>query len=235
MKENKIKTEKDNTLGYDKQTHPAFGMIGINNVNGNKKLFGSSVKHHHFIDLEIKTAKRYINGYSEHYHGGELICSVSLTHYQLAEMLFNANHGDGVPCTIGFVINEGNKPEIPEEDDFESMKEYTNQLKDKLNNLFEQSKELCSEVEKITSQKAPLKKADKDRINFLAMKIKQDIKSNLPYASECFDEKVEKTISKGKAEFEAFVNNSLMNKGMEVLKGEATEQIKLLLKGEEDE
>lgn len=218
------RTEKEQVkekalLGYDEHTHPAFGMIGISNVQGNATLVGSSVKHGHFISLTVREAKKYRDRNHESWMStGIPICEVWLSHTQLAEMLFSANHGDGVPCTLHFVRGEKDyRPQPP----FDSpMKRHTDDLNKALQETLQYAKDLAKEAEKVAQTKMT-KVADRERMEFLAMKIVQDIEHNLKYAAECIDEKMDKNIQHAKAEIESFVNAELRAAGIEHLKKNA--------------
>lgn len=205
-------------LGYDEHTHPAFGMIGISNVTGNQILVGSSVKHQHFISLTIHEAKKYRDHNHERWMSKSPIIEVYLSHTQLAEMLFNANHGDGVPCTIHYVRGESEYRPNPQFDS--PMKRHTDDLNNALQETLQYAKDLAKEAEKL-AQTNMTKAADRERMEFLAMKIVQDIESNLKYAAECIDEKIDKNIQHAKAEIESFINAEFRAAGIEHLKKSA--------------
>ncbi len=192
--------------------HPAFGMIGISNVSGTSVLAGSAVRHQHFVSLTVSAAVKYQDEYTESFHATDRICEINLSHSQLAEMLFSANHGSGVPCTLRWVRGDTHiRPEPP----FESpLKRGTDDLRSLLNQTLGRAKELAKEAEHLIETGVP-RKADREKLAFLAMKIAQDIESNLPYAGECVDEKMEKTIAHAKSEVESFVNMKFMSLGID--------------------
>ena len=226
-KENNEPKLKGTSAGYDGFTHPAYGMVSIGQVSGTGVLVGSAVKHGHFVSLEISTATRYKDNYSEHWHPDKEIVRVHMSHAQLAEMLFTSS-GSGVPCTLRHVIgDDGYRPEPP----FESpLKENTDNIHAVLREILSKAEEMAEEAEKIFAMKSP-KKADKERAKFLALKISQDIRSNMKFAMECVDEKMEKTVSHAKAEIESFVNMKFRAAGIEHIK---QEKEMLLLDNEED-
>lgn len=207
--------EETDFLGCGEHTHPAFGLVGISHVSGNATLVGSAVRHRHFVTLTIHEAKKYKDEYHEHWVATRTLCEIDLSHAQLAEMLFNSNRGDGVPCTIVRCIGDTSRRPAPP---FESpFKEGTDDLKTALQDTFAYAKELATEAEKLARGGLD-KKAGRDRLAFLAMKIAQDIESNLVFASKCMDEKMEKTVAHAKAEIESFVNLKFQNIGIEHVK-----------------
>lgn len=226
MKDNteEIKTEGHSDVLGEKQTHPAFGMIGISQGQGTGiTLVGSAVRHRNCVTLTIKEASRTRDEYSEHYHGQRTLCAVKMSHAQLAEMLFNTNRGDGVPCTIQYAIGDkaGYRPEPP----FESpMKKHSDDLSAALQKTLEYARELAAEAETLIITKN-LKASDRERMRFLALKIRQDIEENMPYAMRCVDEKVEGNIAHAKSEIESFVNMTFKAAGIEHLQQEAPKLI----------
>ena len=202
-------------MGEEKQSHPSFGMVGMSHISSNgMPLVGSAVMHHSCVRMTIKEAVKYRDKYSERFHGIRTVAEVTLSHAQLAEMLFSMNHGDGVPCTINYVKGDiGYRPDPP----FESpIKQSTDDLKASLKELLAKSKEMAKEAEELLKKPTP-NKADKERIKFLAYKIQQDIESNIGFAAQCVDEKMEKNVAH--ADIESFVNMKFISAGIEHLKG----------------
>ncbi len=128
MPEEPIKKERDDdgVLG-EKQSHPAFGMVGISQSSSTGTiLVGSAVRHRSVVTLTIKEAHRYKSSHDERYHGSRTLCEISMSHAQLAEMLFNTNRGDGVPCTIDYALGDKERRPSPP---FESpMKKHSDNL-----------------------------------------------------------------------------------------------------------
>jgi len=204
-------------MGDEEHTHPAFGMIGLSQImSTSMALVGSSVKHGNCIALTIHEAKKYRSVHKEHFHATKTICKIYLSHAQLAEMLFSMNNGDGVPCTLSYVT--GDKESRPEAPYASPIKESTDDLKQQLQELLSKSREMAAEVETIIKN-GLTKKADRKRASFLAMKIVQDIDSNLGFAAECVDKKMEKNVAHAKSEIDAFVSMTFRAAGIEHLKG----------------
>jgi hypothetical protein len=220
------KSEGTGVTGHERFTHPAYEMISVGQVSGNGILVGSSVQHGHFVSLEVSTAKRIKDNYSERWHADKVICRVHMSHAQLAEMLFSSS-GSGVPCTLKIVPGEKGYISDPP---FESpLKQNTDDLYAVLRETLSKAEEMAAEAEKLFSIKSP-KKADKERAKFLALKIKQDIASNIKFAFQCVDEKTEKVVAHAKAEIESFVDMKFRAAGIEHLK----EQSETLLIDRED-
>ena len=216
------KSKGKDSMGYEHFNHPAYGKIRVGQVSGQAVLVGSAVKHGHFVSIEIHEAEKYRDEYHDGFHDTKLICRVSMSHAQLAEMLFST--GSGVACTINYVAGDkdGYRPEPP----FVSpLKENTDDLHAVLRKTLNRAAEMAQEVEAIVKA-GNMKKAERDRVGFLALKIHQDINSNIHYAMQCVDEKTEKVVAHAKAEIESFVSMTFKHAGIEHIK--EAQAIKLL-------
>ena len=93
------------------ETDKSWGMVGVyRNYGGNRELFGSDVTNCNTIRLCLKEGQCHRQlGYT-HYIGGGLIAEIELSSNQFADLLTNMNVGDGVPCTIKWLKNEGEIP-----------------------------------------------------------------------------------------------------------------------------
>jgi len=119
--------------GEVKETHPAFGLIGLSRVSCSPSavLFGSAVKHGHYVELTIKEAERHSSIYRDFNFGRTELIKVAFSGTQLGELLTSMNVGDGVPCTITR-FNGESRPRIEE---FSTVqKESQDQMAEKLNN-----------------------------------------------------------------------------------------------------
>jgi hypothetical protein len=210
------KPKGQNGIGHEVFEHPAYGMVSICQTSGEAVLVGSAVKHGHFVSLEISTAERHKDNYAEHWMSRKLLCRISLSHAQLAEVLFSTN-GSGVPCTLRYV--QGDKDYRPEPPFVSPLKENSDNLHGVIKETLSRAAEMAMEVEALVKT-GNLKKADRDRIGFLALKIHQDIESNIHFAMKCVDEKTEKTVAHAKAEIESFVNMTFKAAGIEHIKQE---------------
>ena len=222
----KIQKEKSFFEGETITTHPAFGVIGLSRVSSapSVNLFGSAVKHGHYFELTIKTARRNSSGTSEERHRGEKeLIRVAFSGVQLGELLTSANVGDGAPCTLIRVGGES-MPVIPDIDNFkvESQKQYTEQL----NRTFEKSKAIIKKAEEMVRNGLP-KKADKEEFLSLINMLGNDINSGLGFAGACFDEKVERVVSQAKGEVEAFVDHKIRSAGLVALANDPIVQIEI--------
>ena len=197
------------------ERHESYGKISIHRIqNGNaKRLFGSDVKHHNTIQIEIKqcSVDRHLN--EEWYYGENILAEIELSPVQFAEAITNMNT-EGVPCTIRYINgkNIDNPPEILNKKEI-FRKEFKEDL-DKISNNLQES---INAIQESISSKKPLNKSQKELVLNNLYKLQQDLNSNMPYMAEKFDEQMDKSISHGKAEIEAYVQNKITSLGLEKL------------------
>ncbi len=102
-------TEKPDRWGRGterEETHESFGCLQFNRVSGDRKLFGSSVLHRHFITLRILRAKAQYRALDSEMtawpdmDADSHIVECCLSAAQFAEAITAMNIGQGVPCTL---------------------------------------------------------------------------------------------------------------------------------------
>lgn len=202
-------------MNDEKEIHPSYGMLGASRIQSNQnfKLFGSSSGHKNAIKVTLKTCEknRHLNG--NWYYGNKILFEVYLSPAQWAELLMNMNVGDGVPVTIKQILTT-RYPDPPEDNVrllFEKeFQEHSNEIVKKLSSSIIEIKEILN--------KKSLSKLDREKINKTLNWLIMEIKSNLPYIQNQFNESMDKTVHEAKTEFDAFIIQTLMSLGLEKLK-----------------
>jgi len=218
MKTVKDLREKREGIGgrrEEKDSHPSYGMASISHISTGGpgiQLFGSGIKHNHFIQLSIKHAVRYRDKYGEHYFGEDQITQVYLSAAQFTGLMTRSNT-PGVPCTINFIQNEGHIENAPEHN---IKTELYDDLKDKYKELAEKIKTLQNEIEE--DLKGSVKAATKKKIRFAVNQIHNDVSSNMAYLLKCQTERLEEVGTQIIAEAESAMNSMIRNAGLEKLK-----------------
>lgn len=193
----------------------SYGMININRgqIGGDgKKLFGSDIKHNNVISLSIKRGVYERELYKDWFFGEDELIRIDLSPVQFAEAITNIN-GMGVPCTITRYNGKGIN-EVPELDNKKEIfrKEFALDIKDMVDNI----SRLTEEVNELMNKKS-ITKADKLNIQEGLSQINRNLKSNIPFLVESFDEQLEKSVSSSKAEVEAYVQSKIQSLGMKEL------------------
>lgn len=201
----------------EKETHESYGMAGFYRASGGStNLFGSSIKHNHTIRFTIKTAAKRRGLNTDWYHGEKQLIEIEMSQNQFAELITSMNMEDGVPVTIrrlnGKMI-EG----CPEEN---KRQLFEKEFEERMGNLELGLRKLTADAKAILNEKKAPTKSDKETILAQIARLEQEIRANIPFMSEMFNEQMDKTVTEAKGEVEAFVQNKVTSLGIEGLKAE---------------
>jgi hypothetical protein len=217
-----ISGDKHNSVLGEEQKHESFGVIQISRSSAGGKgmnLFDSSIRHSHVINLAICRATKYRQHGRDSVHGGEELIEVTMSPTQFADMITNLNNGSGTPVTIQHIAHKQMEPCPVENTVMLHAEEFKEQMKIFARRLTETQKE----AKEIATKKMSKKDAQEwmHKIDFLT----QEIASNIPFFNKCFAEQMDKTVTEAKGEVEAFVQNRIVDAGMQALFGQKTEDI----------
>lgn len=218
------------------ESHESFGLLKIHRTNGGAgKLFGSHLENQgHYFTLSIHQAERIHSLSRDWFHDQGQLIEIHMTAAQFAEAITSLNMGGGVPCTIYRVLGE-QLESVPQATDTEA-KRIRASFKDDVRELVGKLHAGSKKVDELLEKKS-LSLADKNEIRGVLRKATQDVRENLPFIVESFQESTEKIMTQAKAEMEAFVAMGLQKLGIEALgkriaSGETP--MKILGKGSDD-
>jgi hypothetical protein len=229
MEYQEVKREASKHCGGDsiKDTHPAFGQISINRINGGGLEFYGAAQQNHptWFEIKIQSSECQHNLNTNWYHVKDLITSLRITSLQFTELITNMNTGEGVPCTLEFANGKylpyikGSTAEI-------------DKIKARFANKLESTKiyndEKDAEINEILNKKT-INKEDRRRLKFLMTGVHESSKSGAKFAMKCFAEAAEDIESEVKREASEFVNYVARSAGLKALKNmNAEEQGNLL-------
>lgn len=207
--ENKYKVEE--TKFGTKTIHPAYGTLVFNRAQcggagKGRALFGSSIRHHNIITMELYHADITRGLNRDWIHGNDLIISAEMSYSQFAEAITSFGMGTGVPVTFLYTEKDGRLPEC----NFENKREqFTKEFSNTVGKAYESSKSLIKDLEDLFSQKKSFTKADKENILSKLNQINSNIGSNMEFVAEQFNEQMDKTVREAKGEVEAFCQNKI--------------------------
>jgi len=207
--EEPVSTERPHP-GGDKEivtTHPAFGMIGVNRVSGGDVLNGSDFVHGAAMRIRIHHSEIHRSLYHDRHSAREQIIEVALSEAQWATFVSSPNVGDGVPCTIKSMSRQP-VPGLPEPK--RQSDQFGAEMKTKLKNTLASLDQLSAEIDAIGLSKVKAE-ALKERVRNARMQLS----SNMPYLAECFEEHMETTVEKAKAEVHGYVTGVVMSAGLQ--------------------
>lgn len=217
------RTPNDN-LSDSVETHPAYGQIGANRVQGAHQLYGSDFEHHSAVNITIRGSK-LMRGLSRDWHAAQdEYIEVSLSESQWAEFVSTLNSGMGTPCTVTFVRGSGELPGIERIVDRKAQfaAEVRRNVQKSLGNLDKLLKQLDDVKIGVRA---------KDELVMAAKLARQDIEANLPFVAKSFDEHMETQTQRAKTEIHAYMQNVVHRAGLDALQGQ---QLPLQLPDEDE-
>lgn len=196
-----------------KETHPAYGRIKISRVTGGgskkRPLFASSIFHGETIRISVSRASlRRDNNTDWIFDEGDALIEIEMSPVQFAELLTST--GPGTPCTILRVAGE----QMPPVEYKNKKEEARDEFKAQVVEITKCMKDMDEALDELKSAKT-IKKSDIERISNLFGKVRQDIASNMPFAAECFDEQMERSILEAKGEIEAYMLHKALRMAQE--------------------
>lgn len=204
--ENEYKVEETD-LGT-KTSHPSYGTLLFNRAygGGETALFGSSIKHRDTITMELYHADITRGLNNDWIHGNKLITRIEMSYSQFAEAITSFGCGTGVPCTIRYTEKDGRIPEC----DFVSKREqFTDEFKEKREEITKESQQLLQDVADLFTQKKSLTKSDKEAIMSKLSKLSMELGCNMDFIADQFNEQMDKTVMEAKGEIESFCQNKI--------------------------
>ena len=198
--------------------HESFAVLQISRVSGEiKNLFGSSIQHQHFIELNIAPAyisrdlhRDWVGSHNTPY------ITIQMSNSQFAEAITSMNMGTGTPVTLKSMVTKDGYKKMEEPPQEDKRKEFDNEFEDDMKELY---MELSTMKDKIlTSLNGKVSKKVYVEVSNYIGKIEQEIRSNIPFIKKQFTEQMDKTTLEAKGEVEGFFLNKIHKLGLKGLK-----------------
>lgn len=199
---------------YEK--HDSWGMVGIyHQHHGGRQLFGSDVTNYNTICFKIKTAQCSRELGRDWIMGDKTLIEITLSANQFADLLTNANIGDGVPCTIEYVRGKGLINYQPQKPKLEIIKEERDALAEKALSDINSSIAIVKElIEK--------KKISKTMGEELLFNMEGALSSLVGGGKEFYKkqakQEVENMVTEAKRQVQNYVDNKIYSTGLQMLK-----------------
>lgn len=208
-------------LDEERFEHPSYAVINIGRAQiggGSKRLFDSPFQHHNIITLEISEATlvRKLHGDSIFKTSRVPYIRVAMSEIQFANLVLNANLHGGTPCTVDYI--DGKK--IPEPPASNMKKLWAKEVKRDFKDVAEAAEKVEKDLDALLA-KDRVTKADLKALKDTVFTMAQDIRENLPWMQERFQEAMEKTVATAKGEIEAHLANTIKQAGLTALQGES--------------
>jgi len=209
-------------LGPDGQEtverHESYGIVKISRASGgNRRMFGSSVRHPHYFTLSIYRGQRTAGEWGERFStdGRVAIVEVCLSPAQFVEMITTMNMGEGIPCTILDV--EGVPMEPTPDDAGSELKLIKEHFEERMVGVVDQMRTKAKELDKLLDKKS-FTKDDKSAIRSIIGSALRMMDDAAPHTLKVFGEHSEKMVAKAKLEVEAFIQLAIHKAGIKAIK-----------------
>ena len=198
------------------ETHDSWGMVGIyHQHHGGRQLFGSDVTNHNTICLKIKTAQCERDLGNDWIMGDKTLIEVTLSANQFADLLTNANIGDGVPCTIEYVIGKGMIKYKPQKPKIEVIEEERDALAEKALSDIHSS---IAMVKELLEKKKISKTVGEELLFNMNGALSSLVGGGKEFYKKQARQEVEDMIVEAKRQVQSYVDNKIYSTGLQMLK-----------------
>lgn len=203
--------------------HPSYGLIQFNKTTGSSDCFMSDVNLGGFISLTVKRAelRRDLSRYWT--YPREELLRLRLSYHQFAELITNMNSGCGIPCTLEWISDKGEGQVEKYINPKDERTEFEAELKETLNAALSKLECLTQQVNELKT-KGKANKTELSNLSSLISSVNTELKSNIPFVENSFQEALDNRLANIKVETSAWIDNKLISMGMESL----NDQIKFL-------
>lgn len=177
------------------------------------ELFGSKIENNTTIALTIKEGERDEEYGSERYWGGPIVVEVEMSQNQFAELITTPNVNDGVPCTIR--RREGVSIPYPEGENPRVVSE--RYLQQTIMGIAKRLKGIQEMADKINGAKT-VNKSDRAWLVKELGLLDQDLRSDMPFVKQVFEEEMDKVVAEAKADVDATITHAVHTLGIEALR-----------------
>lgn len=198
----------------EKTTHESYGMLSFTRIQSNRKrpLFGSSLTHTNTINVKVSRAVSERRHNQDWYFPTEVLIELDISPTQFIDAITNMNT-IGVPCTLRYVNGEE-----MEDCPFEPVVEtFEKELNDDIKNILGRTAKLMKMVEEKLKAPGNISKKVRNEMAQELYHIEQDIRANLPFVYEQFNNQMDKSVVEAKNAIEAFFTQKIHSLGSEEL------------------
>ena len=198
------------------RTHDSWGMVGIcHRYHGGRELFGSDVTNYNTICLRIKTAQCSRELGRDWIMGDKTLIEITLSANQFADLLTNANVGDGVPCTIEYVIDKGMIKYQPQEPKLKIIEEERDALAEKAVSDIHSS---IAMVKELIEKKKISKTIGEELLFNMNGALSSLVGGGKEFYKKQAKQEVENMVVEAKRQVQSYVDNKIYSTGLQMLK-----------------
>lgn len=205
-------------MNKEYEAHDSWGMVGIyHQHHGGRELFGSDVTNHNTICLKIKTAICHRDLHRDWTMGDKTLIEITLSANQFADLLTNANMGDGVPCTIEYMLGKGMIEYKPQKPKFEIIKEESDELAEK---TVSDLKSGIAMVKELIANKKLSKSAGEELLSKMSGAYSSLVGGSKEFFKKQAKREVDDMVTEAKRQVQSYVDNKIYSTGLKMLQEE---------------
>ena len=198
---------------YEK--HDSWGMVGIYHQQHNgRELFGSDVTNYNTICLKIKTAQCSRDLGRDWIMGDKNLIEITLSANQFADLLTNANMGDGVPCTIEYVVGKGIIEYRSQKPKLEIIEEKRDELAEKTVSDLESS---IAMVKELIANKKLSKSVGGELLSKMGGAYSSLVGGSKEFYKKQAKQEVNNMVTEAKRQVQSYVDNKIYSTGLKML------------------
>ena len=210
------------------ETHPAYATIRVGRGQvggGGLLLFGSDFGHGRVISITISRAERRRDLSNDWLHPRQELIEVALTEPQWATFVSSAGVGEGTPCTLER-LNGELVPRIEQLTD--RRRQFQDEVQDHMKLVLDSLDSLDQKIDQ-----AGLSGKRRDELKALVHTARRNVGGNLDFVADQFDEHMEATVERAKAEINGHIGTVLQKAGLKQLAADLpTPAVPMLMDGQ---
>jgi len=208
-----LDNKRSQELGsWQPESHPSYGCISLFKTSGTTRLFGSGFNHQHFMSLRISRAERSRSHGNDHHFERDRLIEIHMSEVQWASLVSSVGLGSGVPCTINTVYGDP-MPEPPAQLQIERYHEDIEKAGDQAAKFLD---EALAELTALSEEKSP-SKTRRAEVLEKVRRARAKLDDSAPFYVKQLHEHMEKVVSDGKAEIEAYARSVIIDSGIKQL------------------
>ncbi len=208
----------------ERHTHPAFGVISVAKGTagqGGIVLFGSDLNHRSVLTVTVSTATldRHLN--RDWLHSETDVIQFQMSEAQWASFV-SAQGGAAIPITFERrPADDAPTQLIPQIEKHETLIEtFEREVREKCEGYIATATELADRL-KQCSEEGKMNKGTMKELLAMATKLSVGMPNSMGFVQKQMREAMEKNVTAGKIEMEAFVDDLAKRKGLEALREQA--------------
>lgn len=220
--------KEEGSMEGDNYRHPAYGVISVikgNTTQGGVELFGSNLKHKNVLTITLSTAYMKRSLSRDWVFSDDTVVSFQMSESQWASFV-SSQGGVNIPVTFEQRPDESAPLRLmPGIESEENMTEvFDRETRERCEKYMETATQLEAKIRE-AMEGGKTTKGKLKELHDLAMTLSVGMPNTMAFMQNQMATAMEKTVSEGKIEIEAFVNDMAVRTGIEALRTESANLI----------